>query len=45
MIAPKRPSDPNQLVKSIIDIATGQDEERVSSLQKHSAAKRNMIVW
>jgi hypothetical protein len=31
---PKRPRDPNQLAKSIIDIATGETEERVPSFQK-----------
>jgi hypothetical protein len=28
MIPPKRPRDPNQLAKSIIDIATGQKPDR-----------------
>ncbi len=28
MMIPKRPSDPNQLAKSIIDIATGQKPDR-----------------
>jgi hypothetical protein len=28
MMTPKRPRDPNQLAKSIIDIATGQQPDR-----------------
>ena len=34
-MTPKRPRDPNQLAKSIIDIATGEVEERATpSLQR-----------
>jgi len=33
-MTPKRPRDPNQLAKSIIDIATGGAEERVPSFHK-----------
>jgi hypothetical protein len=28
-MTPKRPRDPNQLAKSIVDIATGQTEDRM----------------
>ncbi len=34
---PKRPRDPNQLAKSIVDIATGEAQER--QLEAKSAAK------
>jgi hypothetical protein len=37
---PKRPRDPNQLAKSIIDIATGQAEERVPSFQKSKSGAK-----
>jgi hypothetical protein len=34
-MTPKRPRDPNQLAKSIVDIATGQAEEQAApSFQK-----------
>lgn len=32
MTHPKRPRDPNQLAKSIIDIATGSSKTRLSGL-------------
>ena len=31
---PKRPRDPNQLAKQIVDIATGEVEDTVSSFKK-----------
>jgi hypothetical protein len=36
---PKRPRDPNQLAKQIVDIATGDVEDTVSSFKKHSKRK------
>lgn len=40
-MTPKRPRDPNQLAKSIIDIATGQAEEgpEPSPMRSKSGAK------
>lgn len=40
-MTPKRPRDPNQLAKSIIDIATGESEERPepSPMRAKSGAK------
>jgi hypothetical protein len=32
---PKRPRDPNQLAKLIVDIATGEVEDTVSELHRH----------
>ena len=37
MTHPKRPSDPNQLAKSILDLATGEAQE--GQLEAKSAAK------
>ncbi len=35
---PKRPRDPNQLAKSVVDIATGQeDEAEETTLQKRAS--------
>lgn len=34
----KRPRDPNQLAKQVVDIATGEAEEKVSSPPKNPAA-------
>ena len=39
-MTPKRPRDPNRLAKSIIDIATGQTEERVPSFQKSKSGSK-----
>jgi hypothetical protein len=40
-MTPKRPRDPNQLAKSIIDIATGQaEEERVPSFQRAKSGSK-----
>lgn len=37
---PKRPRDPNQLAKAIVDIATGETEDRAPSFRKaQSGAK------
>jgi hypothetical protein len=37
---PKRPRDPNQLAKSIVDLATGEHKaERVLSPTEHRASK------
>jgi hypothetical protein len=44
MMTPKRPRDPNQLAKSIIDIATGQAEEgRVPSFQKAKSGAKGGV--
>ena len=32
---PKRPRDPNQLAKQIVDIATGEAEDTVSESKRH----------
>ncbi len=36
---PKRPRDPNQLAKLVVDIATGEVEERQASVQEVLASK------
>lgn len=36
----KRPRDPNQLAKLIVDIATGEIEDRVSKEKKRTRPKR-----
>ena len=36
---PKRPRDPNQLAKLIVDIATGEIEDTISSNKKQSKRK------
>jgi hypothetical protein len=36
----KRPRDPNQLAKLIVDIATGETEDRVSDSKRHPSKKR-----
>lgn len=40
MNKPKRPRDPNQLAKSIVDLATGETEEKVeiTSLAAYASA-------
>lgn len=35
---PKRPRDPNQLAKLIVDIATGQVEDSISEAKKNPAS-------
>ena len=35
MAGPKRPRDPNQLAKLIVDIATGEVEDTLSEAKKH----------
>jgi hypothetical protein len=57
MTHPKRPRDPNQLAKSIIDIATGQKPDRdptpeeqgkdpaAVALGKKGGAARSMARW
>jgi len=35
MAGPKRPRDPNQLAKLIVDIATGEIEDTLSETKKH----------
>jgi hypothetical protein len=35
---PKRPRDPNQLAKLIVDIATGEVEDTVSESKRHPPA-------
>ncbi len=37
---PKRPRDPNQLAKSIIDIATGEVEERTVDKKRSKAGAK-----
>lgn len=37
---PKRPRDPNQLAKMIVDIATGEIDDTVSESKKKPSAKR-----
>lgn len=37
---PKRPRDPNQLAKMIVDIATGELDDTVSESKKHPSQKR-----
>lgn len=36
----KRPRDPNQLAKLIVDIATGEVKDTVSESKKHTSGKR-----
>lgn len=36
----KRPRDPNQLAKQIVDIATGEAEDTVSEQKRHPSPKR-----
>ena len=36
----KRPRDPNQLAKLIVDIATGEAEDTVSESKRHPSPKR-----
>lgn len=38
MPKPKRPRDPNQLAKSILDIATGEKEDKVVPDKRNPAA-------
>ena len=40
MAGPKRPRDPNQLAKFIVDIATGEAEDTVSEAKRNPQAKR-----
>jgi len=37
---PKRPRDPNQLAKLIVDIATGEAEDTVSESRRHPSKRR-----
>lgn len=37
---PKRPRDPNQLAKLIVDIATGDVEDKVSQSKRNPSPKR-----
>ena len=37
----KRPRDPNQLAKLIVDIATGDAQDSVSGSKRHPSNKRN----
>ena len=37
---PKRPRDPNQLAKLIVDIATGEAEDIVSEMKRNPSARR-----
>jgi hypothetical protein len=43
MTPPKRPRDPNQLAKSIIDIATGQKPDRDQERIEPSNAKKSQV--
>lgn len=36
----KRPRDPNELAKLIVDIATGETEDAVSDSKRHPSPKR-----
>lgn len=36
----KRPRDPNQLAKLIVDIATGEEEDSVSDSKRHPSKRR-----
>ena len=40
MASKKRPRDPNQLAKMIVDISTGETEDAVSETKKSPPAKR-----
>jgi hypothetical protein len=42
-VTPKRPSDPNQLAKSIIDIATGQAPKSPSEDKDPAAVQRGRL--
>jgi hypothetical protein len=37
---PKRPRDPNQLAKLIVDIATGEAEDTASESKRHPSKRR-----
>ena len=37
---PKRPRDPNQLAKLIVDIATGEAQDTVSESKRHPSKKQ-----
>jgi len=37
---PKRPRDPNQLAKLIVDIATGETEDVASESKRHPSKRR-----
>jgi hypothetical protein len=37
--SPKRPRDPNQLAKLIVDIATGEIDDKVSDAKKDPSAR------
>lgn len=39
-VMPKRPRDPNQLAKLIVDIATGEAEDTVSDAKRRPSSKR-----
>jgi len=39
-VVAKRPRDPNQLAKLIVDIATGAAEDTVSEAKRHSKSRR-----
>lgn len=39
--SPKRPRDPNQLAKLIVDIATGEAEDTVSEKKKNPSKRRS----
>jgi hypothetical protein len=36
----KRPRDPNQLAKAIVDIAVGEEQDTVSDSKRHPSKKR-----
>lgn len=40
---PKRPRDPNQLAKLMVDIATGQDEQVKRTANENRAAKAGAV--
>jgi hypothetical protein len=37
---PKRPRDPNQLAKLVVDIATGESDDALSESKRHPSQKR-----
>jgi len=37
---PKRPRDPNQLAKLVVDIATGEAADNVSDSKRHPSRRR-----
>jgi len=41
---PKRPRDPNELAKLIVDIATGEADDTVSESKRHPSSKRKAGV-